>query len=118
MIGILIETNGRVCSKDFKDCKAYQEAVGGWLESLPLRAANLTAFVNEDGKINDLPYNPMATALCIALGAIFSDDHIAGNMVVVGPPDDNGDETAISEDKINKIVEVSRKIARDLGLTT
>lgn len=114
--GILVQVNGTVTAKDFPDFKAYQAAVGGWVEAFPLRGAGMVAIVNEEGKLRNLPYNPMATALAVVLGGIASPDYIVGDMVLVGSADRNGDETGLSEAKITKVLEVSRKIAKDLGV--
>ena len=68
----------------------YQKVVEGWIELVP-NPHGVTVYCNEEGKIHGLPPNYRATAL-------FGDwlqpwDIIAGNVIVVGPPDDDGDDT-------------------------
>lgn len=47
-----------------------QEAVGGYIEMVPIRVAprSWKMFVNEDGLRLQLPFNPHATALCAVPG--------------------------------------------------
>lgn len=68
-------------------------AVGGWIEGVPLEG--VTAYVNEEGKINGLPTNKIATLLAHQSNAIFPNDYIVGNMIVMGPIDDEGEETSL-----------------------
>jgi hypothetical protein len=58
-----------------------QKAVGGYIELIRI---DDTAFgwVNEEGKLNGAPYNPVATVICRALNAIDLDDHIVGPMMI------------------------------------
>ncbi|QDP46919.1 MAG: hypothetical protein Unbinned1529contig1001_34 [Prokaryotic dsDNA virus sp.] len=41
---------------------SMQDAVGGWLELLITRHGDV--FCNEEGKMQGLPFNPTATAIC------------------------------------------------------
>jgi hypothetical protein len=51
-------------------------------------------YLNEEGKITDppLPANDRATAL--AHDALLPGDYIAGTAVILGPVDDDGNDTA------------------------
>ena len=70
----------------------YQEAVGGTFQSINLGAYDATYFVNEEGKNIHLPLNRRATlALWLHNRAFMNADVIAGDIVIVGPPDDEGD---------------------------
>lgn len=75
---------------------AINAAVGGWLEGVPVR--DVTAYVNEEGKLNSLPRNEIATALAHRDKAIYPHDYIAGDMFVAGPLDEEGEITSLSKD--------------------
>ena len=57
-----------------------QTIVGGLIEIVTL-TANTIMVVNEEGK-GCLPKNLKATVMAKALGAIFPEDHIAGNALL------------------------------------
>ncbi|WP_396653769.1 DUF3846 domain-containing protein [Microbacterium sp. ARD31] len=41
----------------------YQKAVGGWIEAIDLPDVGITIYVNEEGLLRQLPFNPRATFL-------------------------------------------------------
>jgi hypothetical protein len=69
------------------EIEVYQRAVGGLIEAVDLRLPNGTEavmFVNEEGKIFNLPVNPLATSVARQLNNGFGDQIIVGNAIVVG----------------------------------
>lgn len=68
--------------------------VGGWLEAVYLDGA--VAYVNEEGKLEGLRHNQRATNLAHAHDAIAGDDWIAGNMLIMGQWDDEGENTSLT----------------------
>ena len=75
------------------------EVVHGYIEAVYLDGA--TAYVNEEGKLQGLPKNMAATDLAHAHEAIYTDDYIAGNMLIVGNCDDDGEMTSLTTEWIN-----------------
>lgn len=72
----------------------YQKVVGGYIELVPC-SYNITVYCNEEGKIQGLPPNHRATAL---FGEWLQPwDIIAGNVIVVGPPDKDGYDTDLED---------------------
>lgn len=69
---------------------AAQTVVGGWIEGVVL-GEEATLYCNEEGKLQGMPLNPRATALCKAHKAI-PGDHICGSAIVLGPANQDGDE--------------------------
>ena len=56
-------TDGRFAVEDIENsCKGFQQAVGGYFETVRI-SADYDLIVNEEGKINDLPFNENATKL-------------------------------------------------------
>ena len=62
---------------------AMQAIVGGYLEVVPLAGSRYLVF-HAEGKIENLPPNPIATKLAHDSEAIMADDYIAGD-AIVGP---------------------------------
>ena len=93
--GLHIEAAGtyelvRYDPRDTHACLEFmQRMVGGWLEAAPVFDRRLTMYCNEEGKLLDLPVNIVATLLLDPR----VDDVIAGDVLVVGGPDEEGYDT-------------------------
>jgi len=72
-----------------------QSEVGGLIEEVPTGRESITAYVNDEGKVTDLPRNAVATAFCE--GHLRLGDYIAGAMVIIGGPDATGDSTSVPD---------------------
>ena len=101
---IIIKTTGETEIVDFESdsLAVLQSAVGGWVQAIDLNA-NLTLWVNEEGKLEDLPHNPLAQHyfdLRFGTGA----DIIVGNAVLTGGTDSNGDTLGLDLDAIQSLV--------------
>ena len=68
--------------------------VGGYIELVSLKMADM--YINEDGKLHDLPVNSRATQLAWVDSAIHYDDTIVGDVIVFGKANQVGDETSIT----------------------
>jgi hypothetical protein len=68
-----------------------QEKVGGLIQAAPVIDRQLTMYCNEDGKHLGLPLNERASDL---LGPA-NPDFIVGDVVLVGAPDEDGDDTTL-----------------------
>jgi hypothetical protein len=73
--------------------------VDGYIECVLLDGA--VAYVNEEGKLEGLRMNWKATEVAHAHNAIYGDDYIAGNMLIVGNSDDEGEMTSLTTEWIN-----------------
>lgn len=69
--------------------KPLQELVGGYIEFVPLDDERVTLYCNDEGKILGLP--PTAAWVDPKNGEVL--DLLAGNLVALGPLDDEGDYT-------------------------
>lgn len=58
----------------------------------------VSMYLNEEGKLQGLPYNARATFL--ASGAIMPFDYIAGDVVLTGPVDDEGEDTGLTDEQV------------------
>ena len=98
----VISSVGLVIVRDLPKPISYDEMVGvvqGYIEGVYLDGA--TAYVNEEGKLQGLRKNEVATALAHAHNAIYGDDWIAGNMLIVGNSDDEGEMTSLTTEWLN-----------------
>lgn len=99
MKAVLIEANGNVRRADLPDYQSLNQAVGGYIELINFGDTGHFAYLNEDGIALGLPYNEKATKLCYKHNVgLIPGDFIKGTMVVVGPVDDEGNETDVSEE--------------------
>jgi hypothetical protein len=83
------------------DTATYEEikdALGGaWLEAAPTDGT-VTLYIDTDGKAKMLPINLLATAFWTHVGGaecVLRGDFLVGPVVVCGPPDPEGDDTAV-----------------------
>jgi len=77
------------------------DQVNGYLESVTL--PNSILLINEEGKLQNLPYNKVASEL---FRIINTNDVIVGNAVLVGPVDNEGNFTQIPQDIIDHVMDI------------
>jgi hypothetical protein len=103
MKALHIKTDGKVSILNFdKDTcyKTLSDAVGGLIECVAL-AKDIDMWVNEEGKNMGLDFNPHATRLFVhAFGVT---DPIAGDVIVTGGADDEGETLGLSDERIDEI---------------
>lgn len=61
-----------------------QKFVGGYIEIHHLADGKLCMVINEEGKINHLPLNPMATRIFNLFSPVSFYDYIVGNVLICG----------------------------------
>jgi hypothetical protein len=84
------------------DLADYQQAVRGHIETISLDTPSSTLYANENGKTNDLAINHRATMLLWAHQRAFRFfDYIAGDALLVGPIDEQGDDTDVPDQFVN-----------------
>jgi hypothetical protein len=95
-----------------------QQQVGGYIEVIDLSWPNwdkpvnsasnpedepeVSMWLNEEGKLNGLPFNPRASYL--AQDVISPFDVIVGDVVLTGGVDDEGDSTGLSDGQIEALL--------------
>lgn len=82
--GIIIAPGERAhyATRDFDTLDSLQAAVGGLIQLVHLDA-DTVMFINEEGKNQDLPPNPVATRLLAAAGGM-PGDWVAGSALLTG----------------------------------
>ena len=95
---LFIQPNG---TADLIRCGDYQDIrflVGGDLEGI--YGPGWTAYCDEDGKRKNLPFNESATQVAVR-GGWDCFDVLRGNVLFVGAPTPNGDDTNVPSDLIH-----------------
>lgn len=109
-----VKTDGTVVIRQDYSYEALCEAVGGDLEAAPTPPGlPATAYINEEGKFinGGLPHNATMTALLRP--ALIPGDWIAGDAVVIGLPDGDGEDTPVPasvEARVHEVAWVMRPL--------
>jgi hypothetical protein len=94
-----IDVDGTVAVLPDASYQTVHDSVGGWIEAAPTDGT-ITIFVNEEGKLTGLSFNPLGHALWAhvdTFGCIAAGDWMAGPCVVTGPIDDTGETTDVPD---------------------
>ncbi|KIM16572.1 hypothetical protein QV65_13025 [Rhodococcus erythropolis] len=84
------------------DLSAMQGIVDGRFQVLELEAQKASMFVNEEGKNIGLKMNQRATMLLWLSDSVWRfQDVVAGNVFIIGPPDDEGDSTSVPQELVD-----------------
>jgi hypothetical protein len=107
MKSLVIPVKARPEVKELPGYNELSETVGGYIEALHF-TDTANAYVNEEGKLLDLPFNPFATHLCQTVYKIGMQplDVINGTLIVVGPVDEEGDDTDVPQAIVDEILKL------------
>lgn len=108
LAGIKIGTDLSLSEMEDATYKSVSDAVGGYIEHITLHGVfeGFSLYVNEEGKLNGLPFNDIATAVWERVFGIYT-DVIVGNAVLVSSKTDNeGNELPLSESDVEKVMEL------------
>lgn len=100
---IIIPPEGEIRDVEMPDdlYQPLKDIIGGWLECPAImrdELADLSIWVDEEGKLKTLPYNPRATLIANIPG-----DIIVGTVVITGPPDSEGETLGLTFEQIEKV---------------
>jgi hypothetical protein len=88
----------------FVGYRTLSDGVGGMIEIVTL-SDELTMWVNEEGKMDGLPYNNIASRLFDKVFGVFVDE-IVGDVIISGGTDDDGETLGLTDDQIEKLTTV------------
>lgn len=81
--------------------QALQGLVGGYIEAAYSADQSVTFWINEEGKIHDLPVNGFGTALWWLVNpAVRNRDTLRGPVLITGGADGQGDTLPIPDDVV------------------
>lgn len=98
--GIVIpaDADQRPEQREFAGLDDYRAAVDGWIEAVDLHDLGVTIYVNEEGRVRQLPFNSRASFLWwYHVPVARQKALLAGSAVVVGLPDRNGENTEVPD---------------------
>lgn len=89
----------------FGQITEYQEVVEGWFQCIDIENPAASFFVNEEGKVHNLPLNRRATLMWWAhMPAARNVDAFMGNVIVMGIPDDEGDTQDVPSELVTLLM--------------
>lgn len=101
-----VDWDTSVESRDFDRLEDYQAGVGGVIEAIDLTRIDTTMYVNEEGHLRGLEFNPRATMLWWYWEpAARQKAMIVGDAVLVGWPDREGNSTDLRPDLLGVFTE-------------
>lgn len=106
---VVIQTDGIKSVVEFEVGNSYDlisNAVGGWIECVGLSKADM--WCNEEGKLEGLPQNPIATSLFH--NEFGARDVIVGNVIITGGVDENGDTLGLTDEQVKMFMEYDREV--------
>lgn len=99
---VIIEPNGNIYIRNVEDAE-INPLVGGWIEFIPF-GKDAVAYCNEEGKIKNLPRNPLATRLALQRKVgLHQFDYLVGTIVIFGPGDGEGGESDVTNELIAQL---------------
>ena len=108
---VVIKTDGTKDIVEFEVGKSFdliQKSVGGYFQVIDLPKAKADLWVNEEGKINNLPQNPIATSLWV--DEYGYTDIICGNIIITGGVDEMGETLGLSLEQVAKFMNYDRQL--------
>lgn len=90
---VIVDPDGTVRKAEIEnDLSAFQAVVGGYIE--PVSGSFATVYVNEEGLIMGLPFNPTASLFAMQFLNLYG-VRLFGTALIVGPPDGDGSDTHV-----------------------
>jgi hypothetical protein len=110
-LALVIKTDGTkevVLFSEDTFLKRAQGVVGGWIQLVPLHSKGIDLYLNEEGKLNGLPQNPIATALWSEDYGLT--DYIVGDVIITGGVNDEGETIGLTNGQLATLWDYSREI--------
>lgn len=104
---LIVRTNGKCEHVDNTGLMSMQDAVGGYIEHVAINS-EVSMFVNEEGRLLELPINHFATL--VFASAYQTHDTIHGDVVFTGATDDEGNETDVPETVVAHFIEKMKSV--------
>ena len=105
--------------REFATLDDYQTAVDGWIEAVEIPSLGITIYVNEEGLLRRLPFNPRASFLWWFHVPGAHQAMLVGNAVIVGALDENGESTDVPQEVVDLLTGASEyAVAIQMGGTS
>ena len=110
MKALVIKTTGEVKEVEFTQGTALsvlQSGVDGWVQAIDL-SDDLTLWLNEEGKLVDLPHNIAAQALWDSRFG-YDTDYLVGDVVLTGGVNEEGETLGLSDEQVESLTASANK---------
>ena len=102
-----IRTNGKIDKIQIENLEDMQAAVGdGYIEALPIdeQKHGMSVYINEEGRLLEQPINMTATLFLLRHDVWPGfDSPIHGDVLILGPLDDEGDNTDVDPELYDRL---------------
>jgi hypothetical protein len=110
---VIIKADGSRSVAEFELEGSYhllESTVGGYFQVLPInsKVGEVDLWVNEEGKLEGLPQNPIATALWVESYGLT--DYCVGDVVITGGVNYKGITIGLSDEKVEYFMEYDRQV--------
>lgn len=108
---VVIKTDGTKDLVEFEVGQSFdliQKSVGGYFQVIGLPKSKTDLWVNEEGKIDKLPQNPIATSIWV--DEFGYTDVICGNVIITGGADEMGETLGLSLEQVAKFMNYDREL--------
>ncbi len=108
LAGIQITTDLQLGQLADGSYKSVSNAVGGYIEHITLHGVfeGYSLYINEEGKLNNLPFNDIATAIWERVFGVYTDVIVGNAVLVSSKTDDEGNELPLSEKQVEQVLEL------------
>lgn len=104
MKAIRIDVDGSVHPLGSLSLDTLQKSVGGWVQAIESNSGETTFWCNEEGKLEGLPVNKIATIILYDLNPAFrGHDVLCGPVVLTGGVDEDGNTLPIGEEGLSYV---------------
>lgn len=113
MKALVVKTDGTVDVVDQEwNYNQINSALGGWIEAITFaHYPDHFGYINEEGKILGLDINELVTDYWYESGTkILLGDYIAGDAVIFGEIDDDGNNTSVPDYVVDKFLKLREKV--------
>lgn len=107
---VVIKANGAKSVVEFNEDNSYEilsGTVGGYIQCVTMKDG-LDIWLNEEGKLIGLPYNPIGTA--IWADSYGTTDIIVGDIIITSGADDEGNTLGLSDEQVTELMAYDRKL--------
>jgi hypothetical protein len=108
---VVITSDGRKSIEEFEVGQSFdliRNTVGGYFQVVGLDKLGADLWLNEEGKLDGLPQNPIGTALWV--DEYGYTDVIVGNIIITGGADENGDTLGLSLEQVAKFMNYDKQL--------
>lgn len=113
MKAVIIKANKEREVVEFSPETCYttlRDAVGGLIDCVSLPSQGLDLWVNDEGLLEGLPINPVASALWYGEGYLKEPQPLVGDVIITGVADDEGNTQGLTDEQVQGLLDYDKEI--------